>query len=84
MSHKKMSERGLAVPTVDLLPESEETSWVEEVSFQFSHHLDSKPLGGDSPSPSRVLPTHRKASLLSCVPSFYGETLCKGRCLHWK
>ena len=32
MSHKKMSERGLAVPTVDLLPESEETSWVEEVS----------------------------------------------------
>ena len=35
MSHKKMSERGLAVPTVDLLPESEETSWVEEVSFPF-------------------------------------------------
>ena len=31
MSHKKSMERGLPVPTVELLPESEETSWVEEV-----------------------------------------------------
>ena len=30
MSHKKSMERGLPVPTVELL-ESEETSWVEEV-----------------------------------------------------
>ena len=31
MSHKKSLERGLVVPTVELLSECEETSWVEEV-----------------------------------------------------
>ena len=35
MSHKKSMERGLVVPAVELLSESEETSWVEEVFVQF-------------------------------------------------